>query len=122
MSTAVLTATLPELHDPATGRIDAARVAAYLHVPLTQLAAALGKKYPTVYKTPAAPSLQAGLAPIKRSLEILEQVIVDRPTILAWLNSPHPDLGMRTPMCVILEGHGDALETILENALMGIPS
>ena len=95
---------LVELHDPRTGRIDAQRVSDYLNVPLTRLARALGMNYTTVHKTPAAPSIQGPLAPIKRSLEILENMLGERATVLAWLNSPNPDLGMRTPIEVILEG------------------
>jgi len=122
MTTDTLAVVLRELHDPETGRLDARRIAEYLNIPLSQLASALGRKYQALYKTPAAPSVQAGLTPIKASLDILVQTIGDRPTILAWLHSPHPDLGMRTPMQVILDGHADAVEGRLRNAVWGIPS
>ncbi len=114
--------TLQELHDPETGRLDAIRVAEYLKVTLKQLTGALNKNYSTVHKTPSAPVLQPALRSIKRSLEILEQVFVDRSAALAWLNSPHPDLGRRTPLEVILQGYPDAVEDMLEAALMGTPS
>ena len=113
---------LQELHDPATGRLDAAKIAEYLAVPLAQLARALGANYATVHKTPAALPLQERLLPIKRTLVILSDLFRDQRTVRAWLNSPHPDLGKRTPLAVILEGHGDAVATILENAIEGIPS
>jgi hypothetical protein len=120
--TTVYSVTLAELNDPTTGRLDARRVAEYLHIPLSHLAAALGKKYHTVHKTPAALSLQPGLLPIKRSLDILARVFRDDAMVRIWLNSPHPDLGLRTPMQVILEGHAAAVETILANAIEGIPT
>jgi hypothetical protein len=120
--TTVFSVSLPDLYDPVTGRLDAGRIADYLGVPLSQLAGALGKRYQTLHKTPAAPSVQAGLRPIKASLDILAQVIGDQTTIRMWLNSPHPDLGMRTPLQVILDGHAGAVETILANAIDGIPS
>jgi hypothetical protein len=113
---------MPELHDPDTGQLDARLVAAYLDVPLSHLAVALGKKYQTVRKSPTAPALQEELTAIETSLNVLTQVIGDRPTILAWLSSPHADLGMRTPMQVILDGHADAVEGMLMNAVWGIPS
>ena len=113
---------LQELHDPETGRLDAAKIAGYLAVPLAQLARAIGANYATVHKTPAALSLQERLLPIKSALVILSELFRDQSTVRAWLNSPHPDLGKRTPLAVILEGHGDAVATILENALEGIPS
>jgi hypothetical protein len=122
MVTDTLKVTLPELHNTETGRLDARRIAAYLNVPLSQVAAALGKKYQTVYKTPDAVGLQAELLPIKASLEILTYLIGDRSTVLAWLNSPHPDLGMRTAISLILDGHADAVRGMLSNALAGIPS
>jgi hypothetical protein len=114
--------TLQDLHDPNTGRLDAARIAEYLKVPLKQLAGGLGKNYSTVHKTPSAPALQPALRSIKRILEILDQVFANRSTALAWLNSPHPDLGQRVPLDVILEGHPDAIEDMLEAALTGTPS
>lgn len=117
-----LTVALPELHDSETGRLDAQRIAQYLGIPLKQLAGALGASYTAVHKTPAAESLQAALRPIKRSLEILDQVIGKQATIRAWLRSPHPDLGNREPLEIILEGHAGAVHTVLENALSGIPS
>ena len=60
---AVATVGLEELHDPESGRLDARRIAEYLDIPLRALADALGKKYTTVHKTPAAPSLQPDLRP-----------------------------------------------------------
>lgn len=114
--------TLQELHDPETGRLDAIRISEYLKVPLKQLAGALSKNYSSVHKTPSAPSLQPALCSIKRTLEILEQIFVDRPAVLAWLNSPHPDLGRRTPLDVIVQGYPDTVEDMLEAALAGTPS
>jgi CheY-like chemotaxis protein len=113
---------LPELHETSTGRLDAEKIADFLEVPLSKLAAGLGANYAAVHKTPAADSLQDKLIPIKRSLEILATVLGDRRTILRWLNSPHPDLGTRTPMQVILDGHVGAVRTILENAIAGTPT
>jgi hypothetical protein len=113
---------LPELHNPDSGRLDAQRIADYLRVPLAQLARAIKKNYQSLYKTPDAPGVQQALFPIKRSLDILTAVIDDQAIILAWLNSPHPDLGGRTPLQVILEGHADAVEAMLEDAMAGMPT
>jgi hypothetical protein len=113
---------LPELHDRETGRLDAANVANYLRIPLKQLSESLGRNYSTVHKTPSASAIQEPLRSIKRTLEVLEQVFVNRSAVLAWLNSPHPDLGRRTPLQVILEGYPDAVEDMLEGALTGTSS
>ena len=113
---------LQQLNDPVTGRLDAARVADYLSVPLKQLSETLGRNYSTVHKTPTAPAIQETLRSIKRSLVILEDVLGSRSSALAWLNSPNPDLGQRTPIDVLLEGHAQVIEDMLEGALEGIPS
>jgi len=113
---------LQQLHDPDSGRVDAKRVANYLGVPLAKLAPALDVKYRTLFKTPSAESAQESLRPIKSVLTILNDMVGDRQTVRAWLNAPHADLGMRTPIQVILEGHVDALLRLLENAIEGIPA
>lgn len=113
---------LQQLHDPATGLLDAVRVANYLSLPLKQFSEALGRNYSTVHRTPAAPSLQEALLSIKKSLTILEESLGNRASVLAWLNSPHHDLGGRTPMQVLLEGRAQTIEDMLEAALEGIPS
>lgn len=113
---------LEELHDPKTGRLHAGKIADYLGLSLSQMAHAIAVNYTTLHKTPAALSVQQPLASIKRSLVILSETIGDESSIRAWLNSPHPDLGNRPPMAVILEGRSEALCTILENALDGTPT
>ena len=113
---------LPELHDPDTGRLDAKRMADYLSVPLSTLAEAIGKNVAAVHKSPSAPSLQEDLAPIARILGILVPLLRSRERVLAWLNSPHPDIGGRTPMSFILDGKAVAVAELLEAALAGQPS
>jgi uncharacterized protein (DUF2384 family) len=113
---------LAKLHDQGTGRIDAERIASYLRIPLTSVASAIGAKYQSVHKTPDAENIQKALAPIKRSLELVSRVTRDEKEARVWLNNPHPDLDNQTPLQVILEGNADAVITLLENAISGIPS
>ncbi len=113
---------LPEIHDSDTGRLDAKRIAEYLSVPLSALAEAIGKNIATVHKSPSASSLQEDLAPIARILGILVPLLRSREHILAWLNSPHPDIGARTPMSFILDRKAMAVAELLEAALAGQPS
>src|SRR5262245_10199814 len=117
-----LTVPLLELHDAASGRIDAGKIATFLGVGLPQVAAALGASYAAVHKTPAAPGLQKGLGPIKRSLALLSRVTRNKREARAWLNSPHPDLDEKTPLEVMLGGHAAAVVTLIENAIGGLPS
>jgi FixJ family two-component response regulator len=120
--TATLDVPLRELHDRSTGRIDARKLAAFLAIPLAQLAAALDALPATVHKSPAAPGLQKGLQPIKRAIDLVSRATRHPADARAWLNNPHPDLDGRTPLDVILDGRADAVATLLENAAAGIPS
>lgn len=113
---------LPELHDAATGRIDAQKVADFMGVPLKQLSEGLGLYYKAVHRSPSASGFQQALRPVKRSLEILREFFGPAEAIRAWLNTPHPDLDGTTAMETILEGKADAAWTLLENAWNGIPA
>lgn len=121
-SSSALRLPLKELHDPESGLLDAERISNYLGISLRRLASALGRNYSTIHKTPSAPMLQPALRSIKRSLVILEQVLGDRASALAWLNSEHPMLDQQTPMDVVLAGDAEIVERLLERALEGIPS
>ena len=57
-----------------------------------------------------------------RSLEILALQLSDQGAIMRWLNTELSDLGERTPLQFMREGHADAVETLLTNALAGVPS
>lgn len=113
---------LLDLNDPTTGRLDAKRIANYLSISLSSLAEAIGKTDAAVHKSPAATSHQEALAPIARSLAILSRFLRSRDRVLAWLNSPHPDLGGRTPLNLILNRKATAVAEMLEAALAGQPS
>src|SRR5437763_1510728 len=87
---------LPELHDEATGRIDAQKLAVYMGVPLKRLAEGLQVNYKATHRNPSAEAFQSALKPVKRSLEILHEFFNKPETVRVWLNTPHPDLDGRT--------------------------
>ena len=113
---------LLDLHDPETGRLDAKRIAAYLHSSLSSLAAVTGGSVAAIHKAPAANSLQQALAPIARTISLLTEVLQSKEHVQAWLHSPHRDLGNQIPMRLILGGHADTVADMLEAALAGQPS
>ena len=113
---------LTDLHDPETGRLDAKRIAAYLHVSLSSLAAITGGSVAAIHKAPAANSLQQTLAPIAQTISVLTEVLSSKELVLAWLNSPHPDLGNQTPLQLILGGHAGTVADLVAAALAGQPS
>ena len=110
------------LHDPDTGRLDARRIADYLAVPLSSLAEAIAKSPQAVHKRPASMSLQQKLAPIAWTIGALSLVLGSHETVRAWLNSPHPDIGGRTPIAFLLKGRANTISEMIEAALAGQPS
>jgi Protein of unknown function (DUF2384) len=111
-----------DLHDPKSGRLDARRVAAYLRISLSSLAAATGRSVAAIHKAPAADSLQQPLAPVAQVISVLSEILQSKEFVRTWLHSPHPDLGNQIPMRLILEGHAGAVADMLGAALAGQPS
>ncbi len=112
---------LPELHDQASGRIDARKMALYMGVPLKRLAEGLQLNYKTLHRNPSAQACQPPLKPVKRALEILHEFFDKSQTVRVWLNTPHPDLDGHTALEMILANNPAAVLRILENAVAGVP-
>jgi DNA-binding response OmpR family regulator len=113
---------LAELHDPETGRLDASRIASFLGAPLSSFAKFSEVSVAGLHKSPRSVSVQPHLIPIARSLAILTQLLSTKESVLAWMNSPHPDLGGQTPLQLVLEGKAQVVTDLLEAALAGQPS
>lgn len=108
------------LHDPATGRIDAKKLADYLGIKLTELTEAIGGEYKAVFKTPASEPLQSALAPIHRTVMALHRYFGRRQESLAWLNTANPELEAKRPKDLVLEGKAEVVADMLEGALAGV--
>lgn len=59
---------------------------------------------------------------LKRINEILLRVCGSEENRKAWLDAPHPDLGMRTPQECIDVGYTTAVLNMLEAAIIGLPT
>lgn len=116
----VLDVPLPELRST-SGRIDARRVAEYLGIPLSQLADTIQVKYASLHKTPDGPRVQEKLGPIVRILELVDMALGNREQVRMWLNRPLYELENESPLATVLAGEPGAVETLLENARLGIP-
>jgi hypothetical protein len=112
---------LPELHDAASGRIDAQKLAAYMGVPLKRFAEGLHLNYKAIHRNPSADAFQLALKPVKRSVEILHEFFSKPETVRVWLNTSHPDLDGHTALEMILANNPMAVLRILENAAAGVP-
>jgi len=110
---------LPELH-AVNGRIDAAKVAEFMAVPLKRLSEGLGLNYKAVHRNPSSEAFQPALYPVKRSLEYLHDCFSTKQVIRAWLNTPHPMLENHTSLETILEGKAYAVERLVGNAMEGV--
>lgn len=113
---------LPDLSDPLTGELNVNKVAMYLHVDRSQLATALIEQSSTSFIPFSRRLRQERLASIKRSIDLLTQIVGPQQAVLRWLNTPHPDVGMRKPIEVVLEGFPETIEGILSSAIEGVPS
>ena len=112
---------LPELHNQATGRIDAQKLADFIGIPLKRLAEALDLNYKAVHRNPSAAGFQTSLQPVKRVLEVLHEFFPQPESIRIWLNTPHPALNGATSLDTILAKNPKAVLIILENALACVP-
>ena len=109
---------MPDLHNPVSGRLDAARIAEWFGMPLKSLAGSLGRGYATVHKTPDAAALQDRLAIFLRIASALSRLAGSREGAKAWLNAPNPDLeDNRTPLSAIESGEQAIIAELLEDAL-----
>jgi hypothetical protein len=114
--------TVPELHDPTSGRIDATRVARFFGLSLSSLAKALDRSPQTLHKTPDAPRLQAALAPLARIATSLVTLFGTADKARVWMNAPHPDLDGVAPLDLVKANKAGVVADLLEDALLGHPS
>lgn len=117
----------PEVRDPATGRIDAKKLAKALGVKQAQLARALGVDRRILASKPTLPRIQARAGMLERTLAILVNYLGSEEAARAWFHAPNPNLGGRTAweVCEDLEHYPKGLETVarmVERVPEGIPS
>jgi len=105
----------PELFNPQTGRLDATRIARELHVPVTTIAVAIGRKAPGVRKHPDASSLQSELRRIYRIWVTLVELFAGNKAVARqFLNAPNRALERRAPIEFIETGDLGPLEMYVD--------
>jgi hypothetical protein len=108
-------ATEPALFNPETGRLDAARIARELNVPVGMIAEAIGRKAPGVRKRPDASSLQGELRRIYRIwVALVELYAGDKKHARIFLNAPNRNLENRAPIEFIENGDLAPLESFID--------
>ena len=108
-------ATDPALFNAQTGRLDAARIAHELHVPVGMIAGAIGRKAPGVRKHPDASSLQGELRRIYRIwVALVDLYAGDKTHARIFLNAPNRHLENQAPIEFIENGNLAPLEMFLD--------
>ena len=118
---------VPEVHDPATGRIDAKKLARALGVKQSELAQALQIDPRSLSRKPTLPKIQERARLLERAFALLIHLLGSEEVARAWLQAPNPNLGGRTAweVCRDPEAYPKGLETVvrmLERVVEGIPS
>jgi hypothetical protein len=102
-----------------SGRLSARRVAQAVGLPLSQLAAAIGKPRQTLWKTDDAEAIQEQLRPFER-IARLRAVLSER-DFRTWLNMANDPLDGRTPIDVVRGGQAGVVADLAEDMLSGSP-
>ena len=105
----------PALFNPESGRLDAARIARELNLPVGTIADAIGRKAPSVRKHPDASSLQADLRRIYRVwVAVVDLYAGNKTNARIFLNAPNRHLENQAPVELIERGELAPLESFVE--------
>ena len=105
----------PALFNPESGRLDAARIARELNLPVGTIAEAIGRKAPGVRKHPDASSLQADLRRIYRVwVAVVDLYAGNKTNARIFLNAPNRQLENQAPVELIERGELAPLESLVE--------
>ena len=113
-STALVSAD-PALFNPQSGRLDAARIASEIQLPVSTIADAIGKKAPSVRKHPDASSLQPELRRVYRIwVAIVDLYAGNKKSARIFLNAPNKHLENQAPVEFIESGDLKPLEALVD--------
>ena len=105
----------PTLFNPESGRLDAARIAQELNLPIGTIAEAIGRKAAAVRKNLDASGLQAQLRRIYRIwVSLVELYAGNRAHARTFLNTPNPHLENQAPIALFRAGDLTPLEALVE--------
>jgi len=113
--------TVPSMHDPRSGRIDARRVGRFLGLSQSEVARIFRRTPQALHKTPDAAAIQDGLAILLRITSALTTLFGEEAKARVWLNAPHPDLDHTQPLDLIRKRKANIVAELLEDALLGHP-
>lgn len=111
-----------DLIDPATGRLDAARVAEYLSVSSTDVVALIDQSGQDIDLNAEAQRQET----LRRIVIIIEGLLTltgnRKRDALTWLKAPHPELDHYSPLALIQAGEIGIVADLVEDMLNGEPA
>ena len=116
-----LEAFVEAFHDPETGRLDAARVAAAYRISLSALARGLRVTQSALSKRPTAAAAQGGLRELEFVWATLLDLLRTEERVRGWLNTNRADLGGRAPIDLLAGGSVEALVNYIRSVVAGEP-
>ena len=102
-----------------SGRLSARKVAEAMGLPLSQLAAAIGKARQSIWKTDDAEAIQERLLPFERIARL--RAVLSKRDFRSWLNMASEQLDGRTPIDLLRGGQADVVADLAEDMLTGSP-
>lgn len=114
--------TILAAHDPATGRIDALRLAKALNLITREMPDILQRTSRGLLKNPDSQQLQSEMARLVRIITQLREILDgSMEYVKIWLRAPHPDFGGRTPLSYLVESKPEVIEALIHAYEVGQP-
>lgn len=109
-------------HNPATGRLDALRLAKVLNLTTKEMADILQRTSRGLVKNPDSQQLQSKMVRLVRIITQLRELLDgSMEYVKIWLRAPHPDLKGRTPLSYLVEGKPEVVEALIHAYEAGQP-
>ena len=102
------------------GNLSAKLISDLYEIPTTQLARGLGKTKQTLFKTPDADSVQAGLEYFERIARL--RIAMSDADFRKWLRTPNPLLDEKTPLELIFSGKEQVIADLVADMITGKPN
>ena len=114
MASTLLDHTLLSVHDPATGRYNAKRLAEVLAITQKEMAEIVGYSARGLNKNPASVKLQDALERLVLLVTRLRELLDgDMALVRIWLKAPHPALAGAKPVDYLAEGQLELVEGLV---------
>lgn len=115
------------LSDPATGRLDAIKLAASLGMTLQEMGAVCKVSKQSIHANPTSKGIQENLHVLEKIVRGLLWCGGDEAKFKAWLNQPNPDFPeyegkQLSPLDLIRMGHAQVIADKVQNLLTGHPA